>query len=213
MHFYQNIGKRCFDLTVGFSAIVLVAPLIILIAIIVRYKLGSPVLFTQIRPGKNGRPFHLYKFRTMTSERDRTGQLLPDADRLTPFGTWLRSTSLDELPELWNIIRGDMSLVGPRPLLMEYLSLYSIEQARRHHVRPGLTGWAQVQARNATTWAERFHQDCWYVDNISLRLDIDILWRTIVAVVMRRGIAAADHATMPRFDEISTPGEAYDQAA
>jgi sugar transferase EpsL len=193
-------------------SLILLTPVMIVIAALVRIRLGSPVIFSQSRPGKDGRSFRLYKFRTMTSARENADQLLPDAERLTPFGKWLRSTSLDELPELWNILYGDMSLVGPRPLLMEYLPLYTVEQARRHDVRPGLTGWAQVQARNATTWTERFRQDRWYVDNVSLRMDVYILCRTVIAVVMRRGISAADHATMPRFDETSIFRETHEAA-
>jgi lipopolysaccharide/colanic/teichoic acid biosynthesis glycosyltransferase len=201
------------DVALASAALLVLAPVMIVIALLVRVKLGSPVLFTQMRPGKNGRPFHLCKFRTMTTARASTGQLLSDAERLTPFGKWLRSTSLDELPELWNILRGDMSLVGPRPLLMEYLPLYTADQAHRHDVRPGLTGWAQVQARNATTWDKRFQQDLWYVDHMSLRLDIYILVSTVLAVVTRHGISAADHATMPRFDAMPSPPEVYEQAA
>lgn len=210
---YARHGKRVADVVIACASLVLLMPVMIVIGSLVRIKLGSPVLFTQLRPGKNGQPFRMYKFRTMTSERDATGRLLSDVERLTPFGRWLRSTSLDELPELWNVVRGDMSLVGPRPLLMEYLPLYSVEQARRHDVRPGLTGWAQVQGRNSTTWNERFQQDVWYVDNLSLRRDLYILWRTVIAVVTRHGIAAAGHATMPRFDETSTSGKKHGQAA
>ena len=164
-----------------------------------RRKLGSPVLFTQVRPGVHGKPFLMVKFRTMTDERDASGALLPDAKRLTPFGRFLRASSLDELPELWNVLRGEMSLVGPRPLLMEYLPLYSPEQARRHEVRPGITGWAQVNGRNAISWADKFALDVWYVDNRSLWLDVKILWRTVRKVLVRDGISAAGEATMPKF--------------
>jgi lipopolysaccharide/colanic/teichoic acid biosynthesis glycosyltransferase len=213
MEFYRKYGKRMMDVVLASVALLLLGPVMGAIAFVVRIKLGSPVLFAQLRPGKDGRPFRLFKFRTMTAACDHTGQFLSDAERLTPFGKWLRSTSLDELPELWNILRGDMSLVGPRPLLMEYLPHYTAEQTRRHDVRPGLTGWAQVQARNATTWAERFQQDGWYVEKMSLRLDIHILWRTVLAVVTRHGISAPDHATMPRFDEALAVEETHAHAA
>jgi len=166
---------------------------------LVRRKLCRPVFFRQIRPGLNGQPFQMLKFRTMTDERGPDGALLPDAVRLTPFGRWLRATSLDELPELWNVLKGDMSLVGPRPLLMEYLPLYTPEQARRHEVRPGITGWAQVNGRNAISWEDKFQLDVWYVDNRSLWLDIKILWLTVKKVLLRDGISAAGEATMPRF--------------
>ena len=161
--------------------------------------MGSPVLFKQVRPGLRGRPFMMYKFRTMTDERDIQGRLLPDEQRLTKLGRFLRSTSLDELPELFNVLKGDMSLVGPRPLLMEYLPLYTPEQARRHEVRPGITGWAQVNGRNAISWEEKFRYDVWYVDNWSFWLDIKILWMTIVSVLKREGISAQGHVTMPPF--------------
>lgn len=192
--------KRLFDLV--FSALGLLAlafPLLLLMWQ-VRRKLGSPVFFRQVRPGLRGQPFQMLKFRTMTSERGPDGQLLPDAVRLTPFGRWLRATSLDELPELWNVLKGDMSLVGPRPLLMEYLPLYSPEQARRHAVRPGITGWAQVNGRNAIGWEDKFKLDVWYVDHRSLWLDIKILWLTVKKVLLRDGISAAGEATMPKFE-------------
>ncbi len=166
----------------------------------IRRKLGSPVLFIQQRPGLHGKPFRMVKFRTMTDARDAAGQLLPDAQRLTPFGCFLRASSLDELPELWNVMRGEMSLVGPRPLLMEYLPLYSPQQARRHEVRPGITGWAQVNGRNAISWADKFALDVWYVDHRSLWLDVRILWLTMRKVLVRDGISAAGEATMPRFE-------------
>lgn len=169
------------------------------VAVLVRVRLGAPVLFRQERPGRGGRPFDLVKFRTMSDARGPDGQLLPDDQRLTGFGRWLRATSLDELPELWNVLRGDMSLVGPRPLLMEYMPLYSQTQRRRHDVRPGITGWAQVHGRNAVNWNERFVLDIWYVDHRSLALDLRILLLSLGAVVTRRGIAADGHATMPRF--------------
>ena len=165
----------------------------------VRRKLGSPVFFCQTRPGLNGKPFKMVKFRTMTDARGPDGQLLPDADRLTSFGRFLRASSLDELPELWNVLKGDMSLVGPRPLLVEYLPLYSPEQARRHEMRPGITGWAQVNGRNALSWDDKFKLDVWYVDHRSMWLDIKILWLTVRKVLVREGISAAGEATMTRF--------------
>ncbi len=191
--------KRIFDLLAAtFALIALALPLAVL-AWQVRRKLGSPVLFSQVRPGMHGEPFTMVKFRTMTDECGPDGQLLPDEVRLTPFGRLLRSTSLDELPELWNVLKGEMSLVGPRPLLMQYLPLYSSEQARRHEVRPGVTGWAQINGRNAISWDEKFKLDLWYVDNQSLWLDIKILWLTVKKVVVRDGISAAGEATMPAF--------------
>ena len=179
--------------------VLLLSPLILVIALAVRLRLGGPVLFSQQRPGLHGRPFQLVKFRTMTQCRDGDGALLPDAQRLTSFGQWLRRSSLDELPELFNILRGDMVFVGPRPLLMEYLPLYSHEQARRHLVRPGLTGWAQVQGRNSLSWEDKFRLDVWYVDNRSLALDLWIVWLTIVTVIRRDGINAVGEATMTPF--------------
>jgi lipopolysaccharide/colanic/teichoic acid biosynthesis glycosyltransferase len=172
---------------------------LLLVAIINWLVLGRPVLFRQQRPGLGGKPFTIYKFRTMTDERDDQGKLLPDADRLTAFGRFLRSTSLDELPELFNVLKGDMSLVGPRPLLMEYLPRYTTEQMRRHEVRPGITGWAQVNGRNALTWEEKFQMDVWYVEHCSFWLDLKILWLTFIALVKREGITAQEHATMPKF--------------
>ena len=183
----------------AFVLVFLLSPLILAIALAVRLRLGGPVLFSQQRPGLHGRPFQLVKFRTMTQCRDGDGALLPDEQRLTPFGQWLRRSSLDELPELFNILRGDMVFVGPRPLLMEYLPLYSHEQARRHLVRPGLTGWAQVQGRNSLGWEDKFRLDVWYVDNRSLALDLWIIWLTIVTVIRRDGINAAGEATMTPF--------------
>ncbi len=191
--------KRIFDLIVaGVALVILSVPLLVLIWL-VRSRLGSPVFFRQTRPGLHGEPFVMVKFRTMTDARGPDGQLLPDAKRLTAFGRFLRATSLDELPELWNVLKGEMSLVGPRPLLMEYLPLYSPEQARRHDVRPGVTGWAQVNGRNALSWDEKFALDVWYVDNRSLWLDIRILWLTVRKVLVREGISAAGDATMPKF--------------
>jgi lipopolysaccharide/colanic/teichoic acid biosynthesis glycosyltransferase len=191
--------KRVFDILIAFIALVcLMIPLAIL-AWHVHRKLGSPVFFTQVRPGLHGVPFRMVKFRSMTDARDVGGALLPDAQRLPPFGCFLRSSSLDELPGLWNVLRGEMSLVGPRPLLMEYLPLYSAEEARRHEVRPGITGWAQVNGRNAISWADKFALDVWYVDHRSLWLDVKILWLTVRKVLARDGISAAGDATMPKF--------------
>mgnify|MGYP003799965917 FL=1 len=174
-------------------------PLMLCLALAVRFRLGSPVLFRQERPGLHGRPFMLVKFRTMTGAADTDGRPLPDADRLTRFGRFLRSTSLDELPELWNVLKGDMSLVGPRPLLMEYLPLYSPRQSRRHEVKPGLTGWAQVNGRNALTWEDRLEMDVWYVENRSWLLDLKIIWKTIGIVLHREGISQQGSATMEKF--------------
>lgn len=191
--------KRMMDLSIALPAIVLLSPLLLGIAIAVALKLGSPVLFRQVRPGLEGKPFRMVKFRTMTEKRGADGRLLPDSERLTQFGRFLRSTSLDELPELWNVLTGDMSLVGPRPLLMHYLPLYTANQARRHEVRPGITGWAQVNGRNAISWEEKLAMDVWYVDNWSLALDLEILASTITSALRRRGISAEGSATMPEF--------------
>ncbi len=191
--------KRLLDLAAGTAAALLLSPLMAVIALLVAWRLGRPVLFRQQRPGLHGRPFLMLKFRTMTDARDAKGEPLPDAMRLTPFGRFLRSSSLDELPEIFNVLKGEMSLVGPRPLLMEYLPRYSPEQARRHLVKPGITGWAQVNGRNAISWEERFRLDAWYVDHHNLLLDLRILWRTLVQVIRRDGISAAGHATMPDF--------------
>ena len=191
--------KRIFDFLLASIGLALLGIPLLLLAWQVRRKLGSPVLFRQVRPGLRGQPFEMVKFRTMTDARGPDGQLLPDAERLTAFGRFLRSSSLDELPELWNVLKGEMSLVGPRPLLMEYLPLYSREQARRHEVRPGITGWAQVNGRNALSWDDKFKLDVWYVDHRSLWLDIKILWLTVRKVVVREGISAAGEATMSKF--------------
>lgn len=191
--------KRAFDLVLTLPAALLLSPVLLVVALLVRLKLGSPVLFRQKRPGLHGRTFELVKFRTMTDARGPDGALLPDAVRLTPFGQFLRRSSLDELPELWNILRGEMSLVGPRPLLVEYLPLYDTAQARRHEVRPGLTGWAQINGRNTLSWEEKFAADVWYVDNRSLWLDSKVLALTVAAVLTRHGISAAGEATMPPF--------------
>ncbi|BBP45285.1 sugar transferase [Thiosulfatimonas sediminis] len=191
--------KRLFDLTLIFLSLPLLLPVFVVVAILVRQKLGSPIFFTQVRPGKDAKPFKMMKFRSMTDERDDQGDLLPDAVRLTKFGRFLRSTSLDELPGLWSVLKGDMSLVGPRPLLMEYLPLYSAQQARRHETRPGITGWAQVNGRNAIGWEEKFKLDVWYVDNRSLWLDIKIIYLTLKKVIVRDGISAEGEATMTKF--------------
>ena len=191
--------KRFFDLFAAAAGLLCLWPVLLVVAVLVRRKLGSPVVFSQVRPGLGGKPFRMYKFRTMTEAKGPNGELLPDDIRLTPFGRFLRSTSLDELPELWNVLKGEMSLVGPRPLLMEYLPLYTVEQARRHEARPGITGWAQVNGRNAISWEDKFRLDVWYVDNQSLWLDIRILWMTVKKVVVREGIAAAGEATTTKF--------------
>ncbi|SEI87721.1 Sugar transferase involved in LPS biosynthesis (colanic, teichoic acid) [Azotobacter beijerinckii] len=191
--------KRLFDLLAAALGLLLLAPLLLALAWLVRRRIGAPVLFRQLRPGLHGRPFALLKFRSMREALDERGRPLPDAERLTPFGRFLRATSLDELPELWNVLRGDMSLVGPRPLLIEYLPLYTPEQARRHAVRPGITGWAQVNGRNALSWEEKFRLDVWYVDHRSLRLDLHILLLTLKRVLAREGINAEGEATMARF--------------
>ena len=195
----QMCLKRVFDVVVSATALVVLAPVMGLIALAVWRTMGRPVLFRHVRPGLHGKPFVMYKFRTMRDLRDAEGKLLPNEARLTPFGRWLRSTSLDELPELLNVLRGEMSLVGPRPLLMEYLDRYTPEQARRHEVKPGITGWAQIHGRNNLSWDERFKLDVWYVDNWSLWLDVKILWRTLWVVLRREGISAQGHATMPEF--------------
>jgi lipopolysaccharide/colanic/teichoic acid biosynthesis glycosyltransferase len=191
--------KRVFDLLLSLGVLLILALPLVVVWVLVHRKLGSPELFRQVRPGLHGRPFMMVKFRTMTDERGADGELLPDAERLTAFGRFLRASSLDELPELWNVLRGEMSLVGPRPLLMEYMPLYSPEQARRHEVRPGITGWAQVNGRNALSWEERLKLDVWYVDHRSLWLDLRILWLTVRKVILREGISAQGEATMPRF--------------
>ena len=196
---YRRGGKRALDLALTIPASIVAVPAGLLVALAVRFSLGGPVLFRQTRPGLRGAPFEILKFRTMRDARDTSGGLLPDAERLTRFGGFLRRTSLDELPELWNVFKSDMSLVGPRPLLMEYLPLYGPEQARRHEVRPGLTGWAQVNGRNTLSWEEKFRLDVEYVTHYSLRFDVNILLRTILAVVTGRGVSAEGSATMPAF--------------
>jgi len=191
--------KRSFDIVMGLVLLILFLPLILLIAVVICVKMGKPVLFRQIRPGLNGKPFGLYKFRTMKNTRDLRGDLLPDADRLTTTGRWLRNYSLDELPQLVNVIRGDLSFVGPRPLLMQYLERYSPEQARRHEVKPGITGWAQVNGRNAISWEEKFEYDVWYVDNRSFLLDLKIIWLTWLKLFKAEGISQGGYETMPEF--------------
>ncbi|CAI2298731.1 sugar transferase [Vibrio parahaemolyticus] len=192
--------KRLFDFLVSLIALILLSPIIVLVAWKIRKKLGSPVLFRQTRPGLNGKPFEMVKFRTMKDAVDEQGNLLPDSDRMTPFGEKLRNSSLDELPGLWSVLKGDMSLVGPRPLLMRYLPLYNEEQARRHDARPGVTGWAQINGRNAISWEEKFALDVWYVDNQTFWLDIKILLLTVKKVFVKEGISADDHVTMPEFE-------------
>lgn len=191
--------KRLLDISASIIGLFLLAPVFAVVAYQVRRKLGSPVLFRQVRPGKDGKPFEMIKFRTMRDAIDTAGNLLPDAERMTSFGSFLRSSSLDELPELWNVLKGDMSLVGPRPLLMEYLPLYSQEQYRRHEVRPGVTGWAQINGRNTLSWGDKFKLDIWYVDNHSIWLDLKILFLTVRKVIVKDGISADQHATMPVF--------------
>lgn len=203
MNSYRRWGKRAGDVVAASVALVVLAPVMAGIGVAARRRLGSPVLYRATRPGRDGAPFILLKFRTMTDAHDANGRPLDDAERLTPLGATLRSWSLDELPSLWNVVRGDMSLVGPRPLLMEYLDRYTPDQARRHEVRPGLSGWAQVNGRNALRWEEKFALDVWYVDHVSFGLDLRILWRTVKSVVSREGISAAGHATAPEFKGVA----------
>jgi len=193
--------KRIFDITLTLIGVLFLFPVFLLTALMVKIKLGAPLFFKQVRPGLNGNLFNMYKFRSMTNECDKDGNLLIDEVRLTKFGKFLRSTSLDELPGLWNVLKGDMSLVGPRPLLVEYLPLYSEKQSRRHEVRPGITGWAQVNGRNAISWDEKFDLDVWYVDNQSFWLDIKILWLTVQKVISRDGVSPEGVDIMPRFDK------------
>jgi lipopolysaccharide/colanic/teichoic acid biosynthesis glycosyltransferase len=210
---YQHFGKRFLDLMISLPMFFVTLPLLAIVASMACWRLGRPILFWQERPGLHAKPFWMPKFRTMTDERDAQGELLPDVLRMTRLGRFLRSTSLDELPELWNVLRGDMSLVGPRPLLMEYLGHYSPEQARRHEAKPGITGWAQVNGRNAISWEEKFKHDVWYVDHQSLALDLKIVCRTVVTWLSRKGVSANDHATMPRFDGSTTVVVYRDQVA
>lgn len=191
--------KRLFDFCAALVALVLLSPILIWVALKVRSRLGSPVIFRQRRPGLNGEPFDMIKFRTMLEAYDEHGKPLPNEQRMTPFGKWLRATSLDELPELWNVVKGNMSLVGPRPLRMEYLPLYNAQQARRHEVRPGITGWAQINGRNSLSWEQKFDLDVWYVDNQSFLLDLKILFLTVKKVVVKEGINASEEVTMKPF--------------
>ncbi|HAS6040078.1 TPA: sugar transferase [Vibrio vulnificus] len=202
--------KRLFDFLVSLTALILLSPIIALVAWKIRKNLGSPVLFRQTRPGLNGKPFEMVKFRTMKDAVDEQGNTLPDSERMTPFGDKLRNSSLDELPELWNVLKGEMSLVGPRPLLMHYLTLYSPEQARRNEVRPGVTGWAQINGRNAISWEEKFKLDVWYVDNRSFWLDIKILLLTVKKVFVKEGISADGHVTIAPFTGQVKQGKADD---
>ena len=207
-HRVYDAVKRTADVLASAVLLVVLSPLLLVVALLVRVKLGSPVLFCQQRPGRGGRVFTLYKFRTMLDapEAGDVAAVATDAARLTPFGSFLRASSIDELPELVNVLRGEMSIVGPRPLLVEYLKRYTPEQARRHEVRPGITGWAQVNGRNAVAWEERFALDVWYVDNRSLALDVKVLWMTVSALTKREGISAEGHATMEPFDPTHTAG-------
>jgi lipopolysaccharide/colanic/teichoic acid biosynthesis glycosyltransferase len=191
--------KRLLDVTCALVLLVLAAPVLLAVGFAIWLTMGSPVLFRQMRPGRHGRLFMLFKFRTMRNATAPQGMPLPDIERLTRLGSFLRRTSLDELPQLWNVLKGDLSLVGPRPLLSEYLGRYTVEQGRRHDVRPGITGWAQVNGRNALSWEDKFALDVWYVDNWSLWLDFKILWMTLIKVLKREGIQATDHTTMPEF--------------
>lgn len=191
--------KRLFDIVFSSAGLLVLSPVILIVAFMIRRKLGAPVFFRQKRPGLHGKPFEMIKFRSMLDAYDEQGQPLPNEQRLTRFGKALRSTGLDELPELWNVLKGDMSLVGPRPLLMEYLPLYNDRQGRRHEARPGVTGWAQINGRNAISWEEKFNYDVWYIDNQSLWLDLKILFLTVKKVFMHEGISHANDATMPRF--------------
>ncbi|MBA4790527.1 MAG: sugar transferase [Rhizobiales bacterium] len=191
--------KRLFDIAASAVLLLALAPVMLVIGVLVAWRMGTPVLFRQVRPGRDGRPFTMFKFRTMKDAVAADGTPLPDFERITPLGLFLRASSLDELPELWNVLKGEMSLVGPRPLLMDYLPLYTPEQARRHDVRPGITGWAQVNGRNALSWEEKFALDVWYVDNRSFALDLRILFLTVAKVARREGVNTAADVTMPRF--------------
>ncbi|MCA4797976.1 sugar transferase [Acinetobacter towneri] len=197
--------KRIIDITIASTALILLSPVYLIVAHKVKKNLGSPVLFRQVRPGLHGKPFEMIKFRTMKDAVDAEGHPLPDSERLTPFGKMLRATSLDEMPELWNVIKGDMSIVGPRPLLMEYLPLYNEEQAKRHNVRPGITGYAQVNGRNAISWEKKFELDTWYVENRSLWLDFKIMLKTVQKVLSKDDISAEGEATMSKFTGTSEP--------
>ena len=205
---YRKYGKRLFDLCCVILGLLVISPLLAIISFLVYLKLGLQILFRQKRPGFNCKPFTIYKFRTMKDLRDSNGNLLSDEERLTPLGRFLRSTSLDELPELFNVLKGDMSLVGPRPLLMEYLTRYNDDQMRRHEVKPGITGWAQISGRNAINWEEKFKLDVWYIENCSFMVDVKILFLTIWSILKREGITSEGHATMPEF--IGLPEEFCD---
>ena len=196
---YQTFGKRFLDIVIASAALFILSPLYAYVAYKVRKNLGSPVIFRQVRPGLHGKPFEMIKFRTMTDERDPEGNLLPNEQRLPRFGKMLRATSLDEMPELWNVIKGDMSIVGPRPLLMDYLPLYNEEQVKRHNVRPGMTGYAQVNGRNSISWEEKFKLDTWYVENQSVWLDFKIMFQTVKKVLIKEGINQSEEVTMTRF--------------
>jgi len=196
--------KRLIDIIGSLIGLTISSPIIVIISIIIYFTMGRPIFFKQVRPGLKGKPFVIYKFRTMLDLRDENGNLLPDEKRLTTIGRFLRSTTLDELPEFWNVLKGDMSLVGPRPLLMEYLDRYNPEQARRHEVKPGMTGWAQINGRNTISWEEKFKLDVWYVDNWNILLDLKIIFLTILKVVKREGISAEGHVTMPEFKGIKS---------
>ena len=199
--FYRNYAKRCFDVALSFVALVVLSPILLAVYILLRIVNGKAgAFFRQERPGNDGRIFRIVKFKTMNDRRDAEGHLLPDAERLTRIGRFVRSTSIDELPQLWNVLLGDMSLIGPRPLLPQYLSIYNKEQARRHEVRPGITGWAQCHGRNAISWTEKFRLDVWYVDHVSLWVDLKIIFLTIKKVLIREGINEAGHATMEAFN-------------
>ncbi|SDD25906.1 sugar transferase [Kordiimonas lacus] len=191
--------KRVIDIFGATMGLLILSPVLIIVSLMIWRQMGVPVIFRQVRPGYLGKPFNMLKFRTMRSAVDMNGELLPDSERITSLGRFLRSSSLDELPELWNVLKGEMSLVGPRPLLIDYLPLYSAEQARRHNVRPGISGWAQVNGRNAISWEEKFALDVWYVDNHTVWLDLTIIWLTMRKVLKREGISAAGEATMPKF--------------
>lgn len=208
-NFYSRSGKRVFDLAIVLVLLPVLFPVMLCVWVCVAIFLGVPVIFRQSRPGLHGKVFTLFKFCSMTNGCDSEGVLLPDEQRLTRFGRFLRASSLDELPELWNVLKGEMSLVGPRPLLVEYLEKYTPEQSRRHEVRPGITGWAQVNGRNGVAWEKRFEMDIWYVENCSLWLDLKIMWLTVKTVFARSGISAQGHATMPYFtgEESATNGE------
>jgi sugar transferase EpsL len=197
--------KRVFDLIVALLVLMLIWPVIVVVAVLIHLKMGAPVLFRQQRPGLDAKPFYIYKFRTMLLTRDEHGELLPDRERMTRFGSFLRKFSLDELPQLFNVLKGELSLVGPRPLLMEYLPLYNADQARRHSVRPGITGWAQVNGRNAISWEDKFKYDVWYVDHQSFWLDMKILWLTLKKVVRSEGISQAGNVTMEKFQGTTIP--------